>query len=189
MTEQSTPSAGAWGLRANAEEVSRLSETGLDEMAAVNADVVQQYRENNGVIKSGLFAGMPGLLLHTKGARSGKSRVNPLYRFDFKASWYVIGADGGNPKTPAWVHNLRAEPETSVEVGTGTAVVTHEVIARELPELERNQMWQVLLHEIPHIVGFQTKADSRMIPVFELEPRSSRKTARQSINDASRTDT
>ena len=171
MAEESAPSAGGWGLRADATEVSRLSETGLGEMAAVNADVVEQYRENNGVIKSGLFAGMPGLLLHTKGARSGKPRVNPLYRFDFKGSWYVIGADGGSPKTPAWVHNLRAEPKTSVEVGAATGVKTHEVIARELPELERNQVWGELLHEIPHIVGFQTKADRRMIPVFELEAK------------------
>lgn len=171
MSAESAPSAGAWGLGADAEEISRLSKTGLDEMPTVNADVVQQYLANNGVIKSGLFAGMPGLLLHTKGARSGKLRVNPLYRFDFKGSWYVIGADGGNPKTPAWVHNLRAESETSVEVGTGTAVVTYEVTARELPELERNQVWAELLREIPHIAGFQAKTDGRMIPVFELKAK------------------
>jgi deazaflavin-dependent oxidoreductase (nitroreductase family) len=160
--------SGAWGLSADATEISRLSEAGLQDMAAVNADVVQQYRENNGVIKSGLFAGMPGLLLHTKGAKSGKPRVNPLYRFDFKGSWYVIGADGGNSKTPAWVHNLRAESKVSVEVGTATGVVVYEVLARELPEPERNQVWAALMHEIPHIVGFQAKADRRMIPVFEL---------------------
>ena len=168
MAEESASFAGAWGLSADATEISRLSETGLQEMGAVNADVVQQYRENNGVIKSGLFAGMPGLLLHTKGAKSGQPRVNPLYRFDFMGSWYVIGADGGSSKTPAWVHNLRAEPKASVEVGTATGLVIHEVLARELPEPERNQVWAELMHEIPHIVGFQAKADRRMIPVFEL---------------------
>ncbi|WP_166902253.1 nitroreductase/quinone reductase family protein [Mycobacterium sp. DL440] len=172
MTEQSVPSSGAWGLGADAEEISRLSETGLDEMPAINADVVQQYRENHGVINTGLFAGMPGLLLRTKGARSGKPRVNPLYRFDFEGSWYVIGADGGNPKTPAWVYNLRAEPKTSVEVGNGTAaVVTYEVTARELPESERNRVWAELLREIPHIDGFQARTDGRVIPVFELSAR------------------
>ncbi|WNG87676.1 nitroreductase/quinone reductase family protein [Mycobacterium sp. ITM-2016-00317] len=140
-------------------------------MAAINADVVQQYRANGGAIKTGLFAGMPGLLLHTKGAKSGKQRLNPLYRFDFEDSWYVIGADGGNLKTPAWVHNLRAQPQASVDIGTGTEVVTYDVTARELPEVERNQLWQKLLREIPHIAGFQEKADGRIIPVFELKPK------------------
>ena len=140
-------------------------------MASINADVVQQYRANGGVIKTGMFAGMPGLLLHTRGAKSGKQRLNPLYRYDFEGSWYVIGADGGNSKAPAWVHNLRAQPQASVDIGNGTEVVTCDVVARELPEVERNQVWQKLLQEIPHIAGFQEKADGRIIPVFELKPK------------------
>lgn len=86
---------------------------GAPSSTAINDDTIQQFRANNGAIVKGLFAGMRGLLLHTVGAKSGAPRVTPLYRFDFEKRWYVVGADGGSPKTPAWVHNLRAEPVTN----------------------------------------------------------------------------
>jgi deazaflavin-dependent oxidoreductase (nitroreductase family) len=142
-------------------------------LAAINDDVVQQFRANNGTIVKGLFAGMRGLLLHTVGAKSGGPRLTPLYRFDFQGRWYVIGSDGGSAKAPAWVHNLRAVSQACVEVGskTGTGTVAYKVRVRELSEPERGRVWGELRGEIPHIDGFQAKT-SRVIPVFELSKQS-----------------
>ncbi|MGB3895816.1 MAG: nitroreductase/quinone reductase family protein [Mycolicibacter sinensis] len=70
---------------------------------------------------------------------------------DFEHRWYVIGADGGSPKAPAWVHNLRAATQASVEVGsdTGTGTTIHKVRVHELPEPERCRVWDALRQEIP----------------------------------------
>jgi|GEM_PF-163461 len=142
---------------------------GAPSSTAINDDTIQQFRANNGAIVKGLFAGMRGLLLHTVGAKSGAPRVTPLYRFDFEKRWYVVGADGGSPKTPAWVHNLRAVTQTSVEVGsnTGTGTTIHEMGVRELSEAERRRVWNALRREIPHVDRFQANTE-RVIPIFEL---------------------
>jgi deazaflavin-dependent oxidoreductase (nitroreductase family) len=142
---------------------------GSPTLAAINDDVVQQFRTNNGTIVKGLFAGMRGLLLHTVGAKSRAPRLTPLYRFDFQGRWYVIGADGGSATTPAWVHNLRAVSQASVEVGshTGTGTVAYQVTICELSEPEHGHVWGELRRELPHIDGFQAKT-SRVIPIFEL---------------------
>lgn len=136
---------------------------------AINDDTIKQFRGNNGAIVTGLFAGMRGLLLHTIGARSGAPRVTPLYRFDFEKRWYVVGADGGSPKAPAWVHNLRAVSQTCVEVGSnaGTGTTVHRVRVHELAEPERRRVWNALRQEIPHIDRFQANT-KRVIPIFEL---------------------
>lgn len=155
---------------------------GSPALAGINDDVVQQFRTNNGRIVKGLFAGMRGLLLHTVGAKSGEPRLTPLYRFDFEGRWYVVGADGGSAKTPAWVHNLRAVSQACVEVGskTGTGTVTYRVGVRELSEPERGRVWGELRREIPHIDIFQAKT-SRVIPVFELSRRGHNDKAEPSV--------
>jgi deazaflavin-dependent oxidoreductase (nitroreductase family) len=150
---------------------------GSPALAAINDDVVQQFRTNNGTIVKGLFAGMRGLLLHTVGAKSGAPRLTPLYRFDFQGRWYVIGSDGGSAEAPAWVHNLRAVSQANVEVGsnTGTGTVAYKVRVRELPEPERGRVWGELQREIPHIDGFQART-SRVIPIFELSKHNNDET-------------
>lgn len=142
---------------------------GAPSSTAINDDTIQQFRANNGAIVKGLFAGMRGLLLHTVGAKSGAPRVTPLYRFDFEERWYVVGADGGSPKAPAWVHNLRAVTQACVEVGSnaGTGTTTHKVRVRELSAPERHRVWAALRQEIPHIDRFQANTN-RVIAIFEL---------------------
>jgi deazaflavin-dependent oxidoreductase (nitroreductase family) len=150
-------------------ELEKSAVGGAPSSAAINDDTIQQFRANNGAIVKGLFAGMRALLLHTVGAKSGAPRVTPLYRFDFEERWYVIGADGGSPKTPAWVHNLRAATHACVEVGsnTDTGTTVHKVRVRELPKPERHRLWEAVRQEIPHVDRFQANTE-RVIPIFEL---------------------
>ena len=43
-----------------------------------NASIVQEFRDNAGVV-GGMFEGVPMLLLHTKGAKSGTPRECPTF--------------------------------------------------------------------------------------------------------------
>lgn len=96
------------------------------------------------------------LLLHTKGAKSGAERVNPLaYRVDGDA-------------LVDWFHNLRADPRVTVEVGTET----REVVARVADAEERHRLWEAQKVDSPGFADYETKA-SRQIPVVILDPVAS----------------
>ena len=93
-----------------------------DQINVFNNSVVEEFRENAGVV-GGMFAGVPVLLLHTKGAKSGAARINPLAYRPVGDAWAVFGSFGGAPTNPAWYHNLLAHPDVDIEVGTETVAV------------------------------------------------------------------
>jgi len=95
---------------------------------AFNKNIVDEFRANAGKV-TGQFANADLLLLTTTGAKSGERRVSPLAYFRIDGKLIIIGSFAGAPVNPAWVHNLRANPQAHVEVGTDAFDVT----ARELP--------------------------------------------------------
>lgn len=95
---------------------------------AFNQSIIDEFRANDGKV-GGQFEGADLLLLHTTGAKSGQPRVSPLAYFRIDGKLLVIGSFAGAPVSPAWVHNLRANPAARVEIGTDSFDVT----ARELP--------------------------------------------------------
>src|SRR3954470_41832 len=90
--------------------------------ADYNDRIIEEFRANEGRV-GGRFEGSPLLLLHHTGAKSGTDYVNPLaYQAD--AGRYVIFASkGGAPENPGWYYNLKANPDTTIEVGTETLSV------------------------------------------------------------------
>ncbi|KPN55779.1 nitroreductase family deazaflavin-dependent oxidoreductase [Mycobacterium intracellulare] len=128
---------------------------------AFNRAIVDEFRANGGKV-GGQFEGA-NLLLHTTGAKSGQPRVSPLAYFDIDGKLIVIGSFAGAPVSPAWVHNLRANPSARVEVGTDAFDVT----ARELPTDERDDLFDKVTAAAPGFAEYQAKT-SRVIPLFEL---------------------
>lgn len=128
-----------------------------------NTDFISQFRANGGVLPEGHFKGRTTLILHTKGAKSGQPRVNPLAYLDFEDKWYVIASASGSAKDPAWAHNLRAHPDVEIEV----LAETHQATARELVGAERERVWAGLTTIVPVFAEFQAKVE-RTIPLFEL---------------------
>jgi len=63
------------------------------------------------------------------------------------------------------VHNLRANPQARVEIGTDAFDVT----ARELPSAERDELFPKIAAVAPGFAEYQSKT-SRVIPLFELQP-------------------
>ena len=130
---------------------------------AFNNNIIEEFRANDGKV-GGQFAGADLLLLTTTGAKSGQRRVSPLAYFRIDGKLIVIGSFAGAPVNPAWVHNLRANPQGHVEVGTDGFDVT----ARELPDAERDELFEKVAAAAPGFAEYQSKT-SRVIPLFELQ--------------------
>jgi deazaflavin-dependent oxidoreductase (nitroreductase family) len=75
----------------------------------------------------------------------------------------IIGSKAGADTNPDWVHNLRANPRAHVEVGT----TDYDVIARELPPAERDEVYPKIVEQSPVFGDYQANT-SRVIPLFEL---------------------
>jgi deazaflavin-dependent oxidoreductase (nitroreductase family) len=135
--------------------------------ADFNAKIIEEFHANGGRV-GGRFEGLPILLLHHTGARSGKTRVNPLaYRRD-DGRYVIFASKGGSPTHPAWYHNLKAHPEATIEVGTDTVDVT----ASEADGEARERLFRAQAEDVPQFGEYERRA-GRVIPVMLLTPRSS----------------
>ncbi len=124
------------------------------------------YRATGGRV-GGRLPGLPSLLLldHV-GARSGKVRTTPLVYMPVGESFLIVASKGGYSKNPGWLHNLRAHPDTEVQIGA-TRV---RVRAREADASERQGLWPEAAEYNPHWARYRTRT-SREIPLVLLEPR------------------
>ena len=129
-----------------------------------NKGIIDEFRANGGKV-TGQFANANLLVLTTTGAKSGQSRVSPLAYFRIDDKLIIIGSFAGAPVNPAWVHNLRANPQARVEIGTDAFDVT----ARELPSAERDELFPKIAAVAPGFAEYQSKT-SRVIPLFDLQP-------------------
>ena len=127
---------------------------------AFNDDIVTKFRANDGKVAE---FGDNLLLLTTTGAKSGQPRLSPLAFLAIDGKTIIFGSYAGAPKDPAWVHNLRANPQARIEIGAET----YDVVARELPTAERNEIVPALIAIAPVFAEYQAKT-SRIIPLFEL---------------------
>jgi len=131
-----------------------------------NAGVIEEFRANGGTA-GGMFEGKPLLLLHNVGARSGTDFVTPLVYLADGGNWVIFASKGGAPNNPGWYHNLKANPEVSIEVGTDTVDVT----AEEATGTERDRLYSIQEEQQPQFVEYAQKTE-RKIPVIILKPRS-----------------
>lgn len=128
-----------------------------------NKGIIEEFRDNEGEV-GGMFEGMPMLLLHHTGAKSGKVRVNPLaYQADGDR-FIVFASKGGAPTNPDWYHNLRTNPDATVEVGTESIPVRAKVADAD----ERERLWNRQKEIMPGFADYETKTP-RKIPVVILE--------------------
>jgi len=128
-----------------------------------NQRIIDEFRANGGNV-GGEWDGYHLLLLHSTGAKTGQHRVNPVgYRRDGDR-FVVLGSNGGAPSHPDWFHNLRANPQVSVEVGKER----FDVRARFAVDEERERLWREFKEEIPVLADYEQKT-SREIPVVVLE--------------------
>lgn len=126
---------------------------------------VRVYRWSGGKV-GGSLDGTPLLLLHHVGRKSGVARVMPLVYLPHGDDVVIVASMGGAPKSPAWFHNLRASPDTLVEIGRERRPVR----ARVVDSAEKAELWPKLVAQFPPFGGYQERTD-RDIPVIVLERR------------------
>ena len=127
-----------------------------------NRGVIEEFRANGGKVAQ--FAGRPLLLLHHTGARTGSERVNPLVYQALGHDFAVFGSKAGADTNPDWYHNLVANPDAAVEVGTETIPVRARVAQGE----ERERIWEQQKRDNPNFADYELLT-SRPIPVVILE--------------------
>jgi deazaflavin-dependent oxidoreductase (nitroreductase family) len=133
-------------------------------MVDFNQQVITEFRENEGVV-GGMFEGMPIVLLHHLGGKSGTWRIAPLVYLADGDRYVIFASKAGAPEHPAWFHNLKAHPETKIEVGTETLDVVATVAEGE----ERERLYKTQAELAPQFAEYQNKT-TRVIPVVVLTP-------------------
>jgi deazaflavin-dependent oxidoreductase (nitroreductase family) len=134
-------------------------------MSDWNAGIIDEFRANKGVV-GGMFEGKPLLLLHNTGARSGKARLNPLVYQEVDGGYAIFASKAGAPDNPDWYHNILANPEVTIEVGTDSFDMT----ARVAGDGEREPIWTRQKADFPQFADYEASTD-RTIPVIILDPR------------------
>ena len=85
-------------------------------MKAFNSDIVEEFRANDGKV-GGPFTDADLLLLTTTGVKSGHPRLTPLAYLRINGKLIIVGSYAGSDADPAWVGNLRANPQAHIEIG------------------------------------------------------------------------
>jgi deazaflavin-dependent oxidoreductase (nitroreductase family) len=134
-----------------------------------NDRIVDEFRAKGGKLP-GPAEGSALLLLHTRGARTGRERVNPVAYQALPDGWAIFAAHAGADKNPDWFHNLVAGPETIIEVGTETVPVRARIATGE----EREHIWSRQKAFYPRYAKYESQT-TREIPVIVLERMSARR--------------
>ena len=133
-----------------------------NETTAFNEKIIAEFRANGGVVGPP-FQGAPLLLLGNTGAKSGAQRTNPLAYTTDGDDLIIIASFAGSDKHPPWYHNLKANPDVTVEVGTET----YNAIASEVDEPDRSRLYTQMENEMSAFTGYREKTE-RVIPVIRL---------------------
>jgi deazaflavin-dependent oxidoreductase (nitroreductase family) len=124
------------------------------------------YRATRGLVGHRFPGAPPMLLLDHVGAKSGKRRTTPLVYARDGENVVLVASKGGYPKNPAWFHNLNANPDTTIQIGSRR----QEVHARVADPEERARLWPMVVEVYSGYESYRRRTE-REIPLVVLEPR------------------
>lgn len=132
-----------------------------------NQQIIEEFRASGGHVGREFGGSKLLLLLRTKGAKTGRERINPVVYLPVDGGYAVFATKGGAPTNPDWYYNLVANPDVTVEVGSETMPATARVAEGE----ERERIWAKQKRAAPGFAEYEKTTD-RTIPVVILQPRS-----------------
>jgi deazaflavin-dependent oxidoreductase (nitroreductase family) len=125
------------------------------------------YQKTNGWIGHRTL-GIPSLLLHTVGAKTGQARTASLTYARDGDDYLIVASKGGDPKAPGWYHNLKANRSVEINVGPKRFRVTAHPVLPADPDYTR--LWQIVNKNNSNRYEAYQKKTSRPIPVVVLKP-------------------
>lgn len=142
-------------------------------MSTFNDDVISEFRSNRGHVSHGFGSSL--VLVHSVGRRTGRTHVTPAMSLRDGDDWLVVGSAAGAKKDPAWLLNLRAQPEALIEVPAlqtqGDDITTVPVMATELTGSDRAEAFDRFVQHSKGFAEYQERAGDRQLPVMRLSPR------------------
>jgi deazaflavin-dependent oxidoreductase (nitroreductase family) len=138
-------------------------EQAMSELNDFNQKVITEFRANQGKV-GGQMAGMPIMLLTTKGAKTGRNLTKPLAYTKDGDRLVAIASFAGSPHHPAWYVNLVANPTVTIELGTESFQARATTTSGE----ERQRLFNAQAQLMP-IFNDYTKKTSRELPVVVFE--------------------
>jgi deazaflavin-dependent oxidoreductase (nitroreductase family) len=129
---------------------------------------VRAYRASGGRIGRS-YRGSPVALVEHVGSKSGKRYTSPLIYGMDGDDVVIVASFGGARRDPAWWPNLKANPRTTVQIGSER----RDVVARLATPEEKQRLWPKMVSIYAPYEDYQRKTE-RDIPVVLLEPASSR---------------
>ena len=115
----------------------------------------------------GKFGKCNFLLLTTTGRRTERSRTVPLLYLEEHGAYALVASYGGNPLAPAWLLNIRADPQVKLQIG-GNRI---EGVAWIAGAQERARLWVSFVAVHPGYDKYQA-VSGRRIPVVLVQPRA-----------------
>ena len=106
--------------------------------------------------------GLPVVIVTHRGKRTGEIRKTPLMRVKDGDSYVLVGSQGGAPKDPAWVHNLRADPQ--IELRDATAIRPMRV--REIRETRKELVSGLAVATYPPYAEYQTRTEHQIPSLY-----------------------
>lgn len=136
-----------------------------DERNAWEEALLADMGEHDGRPTSGPLRGHPLLVMHTTGAKTGAPR-RAILTYSRDGDDYVVAASaGGSPKDPAWLANLRAHPEATIEIGRRSFAARASIADPD----DRARLWERHVEALPWFGAYPEQA-GREIPMVRLTP-------------------
>ena len=131
-------------------------------------DLIEDLRAHGGTVTGGPLAGHPLLIMTSTGAKTGESRRAILTWSRDGGDYVVAGTASGSKHDPAWLRNVQANPEVTIEA-EGRA--PFEATASIVHGAERDRLWDRHVAALPHFAGYPEQT-GRVIPMVRLTPNS-----------------
>jgi deazaflavin-dependent oxidoreductase (nitroreductase family) len=126
------------------------------------------YEKTDGRLGHKLL-GVPTLLLRTAGRKSGQTRTNALIYLDDKGTKVVVASKAGDPKPPAWLLNLQANPDVEYQLNRDRIPATAEVLEKNHPDY--NRLWQEHNEQNAGRYDEYQSMTDRPIPLVRIVPK------------------
>ena len=130
------------------------------------AEQVELYESSGGTHGTTKY-GVPVIIVINQGYKTCEVRKTPLLRVIDGKMYILVASFGGRPKHPLWYHNLKANPDVTIQDGKNT----FNMRATEVTEpVERKRLWDLAVLAYPPYEEYQGRTE-RVIPVFIAKQR------------------